>query len=217
MKALLAFTVLLLSAVITPAALLAQGPAPSPVPPPHRARVSADQLLEGQSAMASFDALHAILDTGYEVVVRDSAGRKARGRVSSISDDQIVIFEEGTTPLLRLTKSAVERRFPADSVTRIDIVDSTWNGTLIGAAAGVGLAFGISRWEESAVPNSNSMKGLGTLVFGGLSIVVSSAVGHLIDLSMNAPIYERRSQTSRISLVPLLGRERIGLMARVHF
>jgi hypothetical protein len=187
MKALLAFTVLVLSAVITPPALLAQGPAPSRVPPPHRARVSADQVLGKQSATASFDALHAILETGSEVVVRDPAGRKTRGRVSSISDDQIVI------------------------------VDSTWNGTFIGAAVGVGLAAGISRWEASAVPNSNNLKGLGTLVFGGLSIVVSSAVGHLIDLSMNAPVYERPSQTPRVSLVPLLGRERIGLMARVHF
>ena len=167
--------------------------------------------------MASFDALHAILDTGCEVVVRDAAGRKTRGRVSSISDDQIVIFREGATPFLRLINPAVERRFPVDSVTRIDMVDSTWNGTFIGAAVGVGLAFGISRWEETAVPNSNNLKGLGTLVFGGLSIVVSSAVGHLIDLSMNAPIYERPSQTPRISFVPLLGRERIGLMARVHF
>jgi hypothetical protein len=217
MKALLSFTVLLLSAVIAPAALLAQSPAPPPVPPPHRARVSAGQLLEGQSATASFDALHAILDTGYEVVVRDAAGRKTRGRVSSISDDRIVIFREGTTPLLRLTKPAVEHRFSADSVTRIDIVDSTWNGTLIGAAVGVGLAFGIHQWEESAVADSNDLKGLWTLALGGISIAVSSGVGSLIDLSMNAPIYKRPSQTPRVSLVPLLGRERIGLMARVHF
>ena len=91
MKAWLACTVLL-TASITPVAL-AQGSAPSPVPPPHRARVSADQLLKGQQPTASLDALHAILDSGYEVVVRDGAGRKTRGRVSSISDDQIVIFK----------------------------------------------------------------------------------------------------------------------------
>jgi len=216
MKASIAFTALLLSAVSMPAALVAQGSAPSPVPQP-RARASADELLQGQSATASFDALHAILETGYEVVVRDAAGRKTRGRVSSVSDDHIVIFQEGATPFLRIIHPAAERRFPAESVTRIDIVDSTWNGTLIGAGVGVGLAFGISRWEERAVPDSNSEKGLGTLVFGGLGIVVSSAVGHFIDLSMNAPIYERQSRTPKISIVPLLGGERIGLMAQVHF
>jgi hypothetical protein len=200
MRALLAFTVLLLGAVTAPAAL-AQGSAPSPVPP-HR---------------APFDALHTVLDTGYEVVVHDEAGRKTRGRVSSISDDQILVDTQGTTPLLRSMRPAVEHRFPADSVTRIDTVDSTWNGTLIGAAVGVGLAFGIHRWEESAVPDSNDLKGLLTLVFGGMSIAISSGAGHLIDLSMNDPIYERPSRTPRVSLVPLIGRERIGLMARVHF
>jgi hypothetical protein len=49
--------------------------------------VSAEQLLVGQSATSSFDALPVILETGYEVVVRDAAGRKTRG-LSSIADDR---------------------------------------------------------------------------------------------------------------------------------
>jgi hypothetical protein len=59
-----------------------------------------------------------------------------------------------------------ERAFPADSVVQIDIVDSTWNGALIGAAAAPVLVFGIRRWEENAVPDSNSLMGLMTLVLG---------------------------------------------------
>ena len=45
------------------------------------------------------------------------------------------------------------------------------NRVLVGAAMGVGLAFGISRREERAVPDSNDLKGVGALVLGGLSIV----------------------------------------------
>ena len=90
MKVLLAFTVLLLSPVIAPAAL-AQNSAPPPVPPPNRPRVGVDQLLNGHPVTASFDELQAILDSGYEVVVTDDAGRVRRGRVASISRDQLVM------------------------------------------------------------------------------------------------------------------------------
>src|SRR5437773_7682165 len=89
MKALLAFTVLLLSPVLAPAAL-AQNSAPPPVPP-NRPRVGVDQLLNGHRVTASFDELQAILDSGYEVVVTDDAGRVRRGRVASISRDQLVM------------------------------------------------------------------------------------------------------------------------------
>ena len=215
MQAPRAFACLLLGAVITPTVLFAQSPGPSPDPPPHRARVGVERLTPAPTT--SFAALPPILETGYEVVVRDAAGRGTRGRVSAISGDHVVIFSERATPLLRLTRPAVERRFPADSVERIEIVDSTWNGTLIGAGVGVGLAVGIARWESSATPDGNSMKGLGTLVFGALSIVACSAAGHHLDLSMNAPVYRRPSQAPRVSLVPLLGRERVGVLARVQF
>src|SRR5687768_1698664 len=90
MKALLPFTVVLLSLVTAPAAL-AQNSAPHPGPPPNRPRVSADELLNGHRVTASFDELKAILDSGYEIVVTDNAGRVRRGRVASISRDQLVM------------------------------------------------------------------------------------------------------------------------------
>ena len=136
MKALLAFTVLLLSPVIAPAAL-AQNSAPPPVPPPNRPRVGVDQLLNGHPVTASFDELQAILDSGYEVVVTDDAGRVRRGRVASISRDQLVMTSpvaagswEALLPLYppldwgvvlkrRIFRSP-ERVFVEGSVRRID-------------------------------------------------------------------------------------------------
>ena len=77
-------------------------------------------------------------------------------------------------------------------MARIDIVDSTWNGALIGAAIAPVLVFGIHRWEETAVSDSNSMKGMATVVFGGISAVLAIAIGQKIDLSMNQPVYQRQ-------------------------
>jgi len=188
-----------------------------PVPPPGRPRVSADQLLQGQPLPASFGELQPILERGHEVVVWDAAGRKTRGRVSSISPNQVVVFREGKSPLLRLFIPPQERALSADSVARIDIVDPAWNGALVGAAIAPVLVFGIHRWEESAVPDSNNMKGLLTIVFGGISSALSVGVGYWVDSSINDPIYTKQSRLPRVTIVPWLEHNGIGVMVQTHF
>jgi hypothetical protein len=188
----------------------------SAVPPASRPRVSDDELLKGQSVLASFDKLQPILEPGYEVVVWD-AWRKTRGRVSSISADQVVVYQRAASPLLRLFNPPRDRLFPADSVTQIDIVDSTWNGALIGAAVAPVLVFGIHRWEETAVSDSNSMKGIATVVFGGISAVLAIGIGQRIDSSINRPVYQRRRGIPPVTLTPWLEPTRRGVLARVRF
>lgn len=189
----------------------------SAAPPPSRPRVSDDELLKGQSPTASFGELPRILQPGYEIVVWDAVGRKTRGRVSSISGDRVAVYQRAASPLLRLFISPKDRAFPADSVARIDIVDSTWNGALIGAAIAPVLVFGIHRWEETAVSDSNSMKGMATVVFGGISAVLAIAIGQKIDLSMNQPVYQRQPGSSRVTVTPWLEPTRKGVLATVHF
>jgi hypothetical protein len=189
----------------------------SAVPPPSRPRVSDDELLKGQSPTASFGELPPILQPGYEVVVWDATGHKTRGRVSSISGHQVVIYRRAASPFLRLFNSPKDRVFPADSVARIDIVDSTWNGALIGAAIAPVLVYGIHRWEETAVSDSNSMKGMATVVFGGISAVLAIAIGQRIDLSMNQPIYQRQRGIPQVTLAPWLEPTRKGVVARIRF
>lgn len=186
-------------------------------PPASRPRVSADELLKGQSVPASFDELPPILEPGYEVVVWDAAGRKTRGRVSSISADQVVVYQRAASPLLRRFNPPRDRLFPADSVTRIDIVDSTWNGALIGALAAPVLVFGIHRWEEAAVSDSSSMKGIATVVFGGISAALAIGIGQKIDSSINKPVFQRRRGDPPVTLAPLLEPTRTGVLVRVRF
>ena len=154
-------------------------PTAPPVPPPNRRRASADRLLGDAPVTRSFNALQAVLEPGHEVVVWDEAGRKTRGWVSSVSDAQIQITIFFKERFLRPGRTT-ERIFTPDSVTRVDIVDSYWNGALIGAAIGSILAFGIYRWEDSALADSN-LKGIYTLGFGTASILFSIGIGALVD------------------------------------
>jgi len=173
-------------------------------------------LVMAQSTATSFEGLQAALTGGPEVIVRDAEGRKTRGRVSSVSQDQIVI-KKNTSAILRLFGRSQERTFPADAVTRIEIVDSTWNGALVGAAVAPFVVLGIHGVEEAAVSDSNDMKGIWTLVLGSMSVVLCIEIGREIDSRINDPIYERPSQQPQVAIGPLLGRGRVGVMARVSF
>ena len=125
----------------------------------------------------------------------------------------IFFFKE---PRLLRPARPTERIFTPDSVTRVDIVDSYWNGALIGAAIGSILAFGIYRWEDSERADSN-LKGIYTLGFGTASILFSIGSSGLVDGLSNRPIYERPSPASRVTVAPLIGRGQRGLVARVSF
>ena len=193
------------------------GPGRDRVAPASRPRMSDDELLRGRPVAASVDELRGILQPGHEVVLWDAEGRRTRGLLSSIAGDQVVIHRRASSPLLCLFVRPKDRAFPAESLTRIDIVDSTWNGALIGAAIAPALVFGIYRWEETAVSDSNSTKGLATVVFGGISTVLAIAVGQQIDLSMNQPIYQRQRGRPQLTLAPWLESNGKGVLARVRF
>jgi hypothetical protein len=89
-----------------------------------------------------------VLKIGKKIMVRDENGRSSEGSVVSISDKQLVISRQGF--FLR----RMEYTFARDVVRRIDLVDSTWDGGGIGAAAGLGL-WGLSHaWERATTISS---------------------------------------------------------------
>lgn len=174
-----------------------------PAPPQRRRRYgSADQLLGGQSVMESFDAVQSILDPGHEIIVRDEEGRATRGRVVSISANQLVIERP------RFFFRREELAFTEGFVQKIEIVDSPANGTLLGAAPGFAFALVGCRGEWAA-----ACWFFATGIFIGPGVLL----GQAIDNSINAPIYERTSQTRRVTIAPVLGRGRKGVLAQVRF
>ena len=173
---------------------------------PARPPVSADELLVGQEPMDSFAALEPLLGSGQEIVVRDDAGGVRRGRVASLSPDRLVLASpvaagvwEAMLPLYfpadlglvlkRGLFGSKDRTFAEGAVTRIDVVDSTRNGTLIGAAVGIGIVAGVFQWERGR-PDS-TLKGVATSLAFVVGVPVSMRIGHVLDRAINKPIYQR--------------------------
>ena len=82
-----------------------------------------------------------------------------------------------------------ERAFAERSVTRIDVVDSTRNGTLIGAAVGIGIVAGVFQWERGQP--DGTLKGAATSLAFVVGVPVSMRIGHVLDRAINKPIYRR--------------------------
>lgn len=184
-----------------------------------RSRVSARDLLQGEPAAKSLQALEGLV-VGHEVVVIDQHGRRRRGRVVAISAGSIVLESpviagvwEAAFPLYfpldlglvlkRRLAGSTDRTFAEQFVARIDIVDPAGNGTAIGTAVGLSLASATYLWERRQPPGS--LKGLATSLALVLGVPVSVRMGHVIDRLINDPIYERTTRGPRASIVPQLG------------
>jgi hypothetical protein len=158
--------------------------------------------------LSSFEALPVALKIGQSVMVTDERGRASRGKLVSISDKQLVVSRK------RSFGRRAEQTFPREVVRRIDIVDSTWNGGVIGAATGVGLLGLLVGLGDNASGEAGTAFGFLTLpaALGG------ALVGGYIDhRRVDNPIYEQRPQPPRVTLAPVLGRNGIGVVARVGF
>lgn len=61
------------------------------------------------------------------------------------------------------------------------------------------------------------MKGMATVVFGGLSAVLAIGIGQKIDASINQPVYQRRRGLPPVTLMPWLEPTRRGVLVQVRF
>lgn len=187
-------------------------PAPPPALPPERPHISANRLLRGRPAPTSFEALPSLLERGHEVIVTDEAGRNTKGRISSISSSRLVLVRR------RFRFSRPEARgFARDSVTTIQIVDSTWNGAVLGAAAGVGFLAALIESECSPTCDDNFGRP-GRWMLGGLFYLpIAAGLGSGIDSMINESIYERQNQTRRVTISPVVRRARKGVVVQIRF
>ena len=100
-----------------------------------------------------------------------------------------------------------------DRVERIAVVDSRWNGELIGAAAGVAAT---ALLVASARDSDDSYASLLWLFPGPLIVIGGAEIGGLIDGAHNRTVYDRRS-VAKITFVPVRSDTRVGVMARISF
>ena len=230
----LAATVLLLSAVLPSTALAQAGQdavrvnRPGWVHSDRRVsklpRKSAKQVLGTQGIATSLDALRSVLQPGDQVVFAQrgtsplasvfTTGGLWSGRevlVAEIAGDRLILVRKG----LFHTEELV---LPADAIRRIDIVDSTRNGYLLGAVVGgvLGLAEVRATSRYARTSGECNLCPIG-YAFGLLLPFVGGGVGALIDSTINETVYEGASSRKRVVVGPLLDREHVGLLAQVRF
>lgn len=168
------------------------------------------------STPPSFQALRSRLAPGQDIVVHDDTGQVRRGRVSEIGDDRVVVSTRRATPLLRLLNPARTYTFPAAAVTRIDAVDSTVNGTLIGAAAGAGILYGFVHTHRRDL-SANNLAPAVYMMIGAISVGGGAVVGEFIDGRINRALYRSALAGRGVTLAPAVGLNRVGVRVTLRF
>jgi hypothetical protein len=109
--------------------------------------------------------------------------------------------------------AAEARTFTEGTVTEIRVTDPLWNGALIGAAIGTGLA----TWDYFIDPSEP-----GNAVVFTVAIGLGTAIGAGIDALMNKGgevLFGPSRQTRRLMISPVLvlGKDRQGALVSVRF
>jgi len=159
--------------------------------------VASAQVAAAQEPVHTFQQLQ--VGVGQAIVVKPNQGRTAAWSVVSIVGDQLQVER-------RRWNFRIERKtFTEQTAARIDLHDSTLDGTLKGA--GVGLA--------GALIIAQTCQDLVCILPFILSLSMGAPIGGAIDEAINRTIYSA-GQPARVTFVPLLGQNRIGLTARLQ-
>jgi len=152
-----------------------------------------------QTVANSFEELRQVLKKGQAVAVTDASGQRIKGKVADVSPSSLVI----------LIPEA--RTFTEGSITEIRRTDSVWNGALIGAAIGTGLAM----WDYFIDPSEP-----GNAVVFTEAIGLGTAIGAGVDALVNRGgkvLYAAPRQTRRFVISPVVGKHRQGALVSVRF
>jgi hypothetical protein len=148
------------------------------------------------SAQTSANHLRDQVKEGQKVAVTDEQGRELRGRILNLTADSLTLADRGR-------REAVQY----DQIVKIDRVDDLRNGALIGLGVGLGL-FALEAVASSEAGLTLTPAGylvVGAL-YGGLGAGAGAGIDALIGGTRN--IYQR-GRSTRISLAPSIGRDRV--------
>jgi hypothetical protein len=152
-----------------------------------------------QTASNSFEELRLLLKKGQTVVVTDATGQRTKGKVADVSPSSLVVLIPDA------------RTFTERTVSEIRASDPVWNGALIGAAIGTGLAM----WDYLIDPSEP-----GNAVVFTVAIGLGTAIGAGIDALVNRGgtlLYVSPRPIRRVTISPILGKDRQGALVSVRF
>jgi len=148
------------------------------------------------SAQTSANDLRGQVKEGQKVAVTDEQGRELRGRIVNV-----------TTDSLTLARGDRREAVQYDQIVKIDRVDDLRNGALIGLGVGLAL-FALDAVVSSE--NGITLNPAGYVVIGALYGGLGAGAGAGLDalIGGNRSIYQR-GRSTRISLAPSIGRDRV--------
>ena len=153
-----------------------------------------------QTPVPSFEELSTHVSPGVKVIVQLADGRRTTGTLTSIDGDRIGVIRR------RWNWRKEQMSLSEESVIRIERNDSLWNGSVLGVAAGAGVAWARCRTSRSDDYSCLAWIPLSPL-FGGL-------IGGLIDNATHQQLYV--APRSGVQLRPIAGR-RVGATVTVGF
>ena len=163
---------------------------------------------EAQGVAASFDQLSVLVGPGDTITVVDAKGSETKGQIGKLSRDSLML----------LTASGPRALSEADvSLIRQRRGDSLKNGAIIGAVAAtayvltaialLGDSDGGDIIVSTAITSTVLIAGMGAAAGAGIDALIKG----------NHVIYRKPSSGSRISVSPLLGRNRGGVAVTLRF
>ena len=155
----------------------------------------------------TFDSLPDKVRKGQTVIVVDEGGAQTRGVVEDVSSTKLVVNygREVVSPSLPTT-----RTFTPVEVNKVLKPGHLWDGAIKGAVIGAlpGIIFGLG----------DECDDCGLAAFTVTWAAIGAGIGVGIDALWGPKTVFRKGQhASRVSLVPIVGRERKGVAAAVRF
>ena len=155
-----------------------------------------------QANAPSFSDLQALVRRGEQVIVRTMDGRNVSGQVVSLGPDGLELRRR------RWNFRSDQQVFVESSIRRIEKRDSSWNGQVLGAGAGV-----LTAWI--ACRSIHDPDNWSCLAWMPIAPAAGSIIGGAIDSAVNRALYvaPQRSVTLRTAA----GRGNAGLAVSVSF
>ena len=155
----------------------------------------------GAQTAGSFEQLALLVESGDRITVTDSAGREQTGRIVDLSPSALALFIDGARHDFREVQVHSIRQWRQDSLK-----NGAWFGFAVGAALG---ATALNPRADIAAP----------ALFLGLLAAAGTGIGVGLDalVPSRQVIYQSAGTARRVTVAPLVARDRRGLAVSLSF
>lgn len=159
-------------------------------------------------AQDSFDKLPQKVRPGQTVIVVDARGAEIKGKVQEVSSAKLVIdYGNGVTDPSLPTSHA----FTPGEVSRVLKPGHLWDGAIKGAAIGALPVLAVTLAEDCYDCGFTGAVAISGLIGAGIGVGIDALFGPKTVFRNN------QAHTSRLSLAPIVGRNRRGVAAAIRF